>query len=417
MMEAGNIFTLEDCMMKNNTTAKRAVLELSLQWQSHYGLHNDRWYAEKIDFWRDFFPGNLRKNIAALTPGDVYREAFDAGSLVPEYTEKKIIEFPKNLFVNGHDSTLSRPLPGRFYPQSYAWKALNSFPETTTPFRLIAASANTLVADTNHPLAKTALTVEATMIQSMDTASQRGGAANDIAELLTINGPGMQVPDARCAIHPYMPYPLSRESEEEDSTFYRLPRLVHHLDSTARAHVRALYGRLLAPRSKILDLMSSWQSHLPDTLRDCHVTGIGLNREELESNKQLSFSLVHDLNMQPLLPFNDHHFDAVICTVSIEYLVRPREVMAEVARILRPGGIFVVIASDRWFPGKQIEPWADLHPFERQGLVLNYFLHENGFKQLRTESLRGYPRPAEDRHSHRLYLSDPLFVVSGIRRN
>lgn len=91
--------------------------------------------------------------------------------------------------------------------------------------------------------------------------------------------------------------------------------------------------------------------------------------------------------------------------------------MAEVARILRPGGIFVVVLSDRWFPGKQIEPWADLHPFERQGLVLNYFLHEKGFEQISTESLRGYLRPGDDRYGDQLYWSDPLFVVSATRRS
>lgn len=74
----------------------------------------------------------------------------------------------------------------------------------------------------------------------------------------------------------------------------------------------------------------------------------------------------------------------------------------------------MVITSDRWFPGKQILPWADLHPFERQGLVLNYFLHEKGFSKLYTESLRAYPRPVEDQHNDRIYLLDPLFVVSRV---
>lgn len=397
--------------------AQRAVIEFSLQWQSQYARHNDRWYAEKIDFWRDFFPGNLQQKIATLSPGETCREDFTTGKLVPEYAENKVIEFSRNLFSGSTAGGATTPQPGKFYPHSYAWKALHSFPENTTPFRLTAASAKTIVADTNHPLARFPLTVEATMMQRIDTVTQRGGASNDIAELLTSNGPGMQIPDMRCAIPPCGSYPLARSNNEDDSEFYRSPRLVHHLDSSARAHVRAIYGRLLAPGSKILDLMSSWQSHLPSTLKDCHVTGIGMNREELEHNNQLSFSLVHDLNLQPLLPFSDHHFDAVICTVSIEYLVRPSEVMAEVARILRPGGIFIVITSDRWFPGKQILSWADLHPFERQGLILNYFLHEKEFEQLHTESLRGYPRPAEDRHSDRMYLSDPLFVVSGIRRS
>ncbi len=404
-------------MKKTVKAAKRATIEFSLQWQSHCARHNDRWYAEKIDFWRDFFPGNLQQNIAALTPGETYREDFSAGSLVPEYAEKKVIEFSKNLFTGPSDGSVAIPEPGNFYPQSYAWKALHSFPENSTPFRLIAASATTLTADTNHPLALFPLTIEASMVECMDTATQRGGAANDLAETLTINGPGMQAPDARCAINPYDSYPLQRSNEEDDRTFYRSPRLVHHLDRTARVHVQGIYGRLLAPGIKILDLMSSWESHLPDTLNICQVTGLGLNSKELESNAHLSSTLVHDLNKQPLLPFADKHFDAVICTVSIEYLVRPREVMAEVARILRPGGIFVVITSDRWFPGKQIAPWANLHPFERQGLVVNYFLHEKGFGQLYTESLRGCPRPAEDQYSGQMYWSDPLFVVSGIRRS
>ena len=404
-------------MRKTGKVATRAAIEFSLQWQSQYARHNDRLYAEKIDFWRDYFPGNLQQNIAALLPGETCREAFGPGCLVPAFSDKKVIRFSKNLFAGNNPGTKTSPEPGRFYPQCYAWRALNSFPENAIPFRLIGASEDTLVADTNHPLAGFPLVIEASMVQGMESAIQRGGASNDIAELLTINGPGMQVPDARCGIPPYGSYPFGRNDEEDDSSFYRLPRFVHHLDSTARNHVQAIYGRLLAPGLKILDLMSSWESHVPDTLKNCQITGVGLNREELESNRQLSCSLIHDLNKQPLLPFSDGYFDAVICTVSIEYLIRPREVMTEVARILRPGGIFVVITSDRWFPGKQILPWADLHPFERQGLVLNYFLHEQGFKQLYTESLRGYPRPTEDRHSDRIYQSDPLFMVSGVRRS
>lgn len=396
---------------------KRAAVEFSLQWQSRFGQHTDRWYAEKIDFWRDFFPGNLQQNIAALSPGGTRQEDFDPGILVPEYSEKKVIEFARSLYSVAPQAMAALPERGRFYPQSHAWRPLHSFPDTTAPFRLIAASAETLTADTNHPLACFPLTVTASMVESLDVANQRGGAANDIAEMLTMGGPGMQVPDARCLINPYDSYPFTRSSDEEDGAFYRSPRFVHHLDGRARTNVQAVYGRLLRPGTKILDLMSSWESHLPEPLKDCEVSGIGLNREELASNAQLAHSLVHDLNSLPSLPFEDKHFAAVICTVSIEYLVRPREVMAEVARILRPGGIFVVILSDRWFPGKQISPWADLHPFERQGLVLNYFLHEKGFDQLSTESLRGYPRPVEDRYSDQLYWSDPLFVVSAIRRS
>lgn len=393
--------------------ANWAAMDFSLQWQSPYGKHQDRRFAEKVDFWRDFFPGSMQEKLPELSPGDKYMESFGAGLLVPEYSHKNVIEFPKTLFTQEQDGILTAPEPGRFYPKSYAWKALNTFPNDTTPFRLVEAYEKTLVADTNHPLAKYPIVVEVTMEDFLKSSTQRGGTSNDITELLTKNGPGMQVPGKGCESSPYKGYPLRRNIEEDDKEFYRSPRFVHHLDRTARLHVQSTYSRLLSSGMRVLDLMSSWESHLPDNLRDCEITGVGLIREELKSNKQLSGFIVQDLNKNPLLPYSGQRFDAAICTVSIEYLVRPREVIAEVARILRPGGIFVVITSDRWFPGKLIIPWADLHPFERQGLVLNYFLHEKGFMELRTESLRGYPRPAEDEYSNQMALSDSLFVVSG----
>jgi len=404
--------------MKNTQKeAQRAALEFSIQWQSPYGNHTDRWYAEKIDFWRDFFPGNMHQNVSVLSHGEKYSEAFAAGCLVPPYSEKNIRRFPINQFSTNKTGELLIPEHDRFYPKGYAWKALNSFPNDATPFRLVEVDNETLVADTNHPLAKFPITIHALMVERLQVANQRGGSANDVAALLTQNGPGMQIPAGRIQVNPYREYPFARNNTVDDVEFYRSPRFVHHLDSKARDHVQSIYARLLAPGMRVLDLMSSWESHLPSTLQHCQVTGIGLNTEELERNKQLSNFIIQDLNKTPLLPLSDNSFDVALCTVSIEYLLQPREVMAEVARVIRPGGIFVVISSDRWFPGKQILPWAHLHPFERQGLVLNYFLHEPNFADLHTESIRGYPRPVEDAYSHQMALSDSLFIVSGRRQN
>lgn len=390
-------------------------MEFSLLWQSPYAHHNDKSYAGKIDFWRDFFPGNLQENLSMLNPGQKYLETFEAGILVPEYSDKNVIEFPRTLFAHNQDGLVITPEPGRFYPKSYAWKALHSFPHDTTPFRLVDIFDKTLVADSNHPLAKFPVEVEVSMVTHLNTATQRGGSCNDLAELLTKNGPGMQIPVEGWDKTPIKAYPFTRLNEQDDKAFYRSPRFVHHLDSTARSHVQSIYSKLLSPGMKVLDLMSSWESHMPDKLQDCGVTGVGLNEEELKGNEQLSSYLIHDLNKAPVLPFPGQQFDAAICTISIEYLIRPLEVMAELARVIRPGGIFIAIVSERWFPGKQILPWASLHPFERQGHVLNYFLHEKRFTELRTESFRGYPRPAQDKYSEQLPFSDSLFIISGKR--
>ncbi|GAB6191431.1 methyltransferase domain-containing protein [Desulfocastanea catecholica] len=396
-----------------NTTTKRAIVEFSVQWQSPYASHRDRVYAGKIDFWRDFFPGNMHDGIMALGIGEKYVEQFAAGVLVPPYSTTHVRHIRKKDFAKDRAADTVTPVVGRYYPQDLAWKQLNCFPGDTTPFRIIGATETSLLADTNHPLARYALTVAAQILDVQEIAVQRGGSLTDIADLICQNGPGMQIPTEKAEMSMYGAYPFHRANTEVDAEFYRTPRLVQHLDDTARRHVRDMYGRLLQPGMQILDLMSSMESHLPGNARDYAVTGLGLNKEEMQRNKALLTYVLQDLNAVSPLPFGDNTFDAVLCTVSIEYLTRPCVVMAEIERVLRPGGVAVVVISDRWFPGKEIEIWPDLHPFERQGYVLNLFRRQKGLIKLHTESIRGYPRPYDDRHNASTFTSDPIFAVWG----
>lgn len=122
--------------------------------------------------------------------------------------------------------------------------------------------------------------------------------------------------------------------------------------------------------------MSSWRSHVPQNLKLDSLIGFGLNREEMLQNPQLTDHVIHDLNRDPSLPLIDNEFDAVICTVSVEYLIHPFEVFREIARILKPDGFFIVTFSNRWFPPKVIRIWSELHDFERIGLVLEYFCRQ-----------------------------------------
>jgi SAM-dependent methyltransferase len=268
-----------------------------------------------------------------------------------------------------------------------------------------------LVIDTNHPLARYPLQVTALVQQTSTIAAQRGGSLNDIADMITASGPGMQAPVDGMRYFLRGGTVLRREDESDDRLYYHSPRLVHHLDGTARNQVSSCYGRTLENETRVLDLMSSWESHIPDSLESCHVEGLGLNEQELAANQRLSGYLVHDLNEEPVMPIAESSFDAVVCTVSIEYLCRPLEVLSELARILVPGGILALTISERWFPGKQVAQWADLHPFERQGLVLGYLLDQGAFTAIHTESVRGYPRPATDRYSDRMSHSDSLYFI------
>ncbi|OPL15353.1 MAG: hypothetical protein AVO38_10815 [delta proteobacterium ML8_D] len=393
--------------------ADRASLEFSVNWEGRSALHRDRYFAGKVDPACDIFPGDMGRHVAVLNEGECYKQGFEAGVLVPPFESSKIIEFKASQFARLHEGKTIVPRLGRFYPKGFAWSALKCYSENLDPFRLIEIDNGALTADTNHPLASYPLTLEAIYLKKLGTVQDYGGSCNDISEMIMNGGPGMQMPYPGIATDFYFEYPFRRKNEDEDTLFYRTPRFVNHLDRKAVDQVKSIYSRLLRSDSKILDLMSSWISYLPDTLENYESIGLGLNGEELKANRQLSGFVLQDLNRSHELPFEDNEFDSVVCTASIEYLIKPIQVIGEVARITRPGGLFISTFSDRWFPGKEIQPWSDMHPFERQGLVLDYYLKTDAFEDLHTESIRGLPRPLDDIHIQETVISDPIFAVWG----
>ena len=158
-----------------------------------------------------------------------------------------------------------------------------------------------------------------------------------------------------------------RVDESPDAEFYAEPRMVAHIDPATIEALTAEYRERLRPGDDVLDLMSSWISHLPEGIELGRVAGLGMNAEELAANPRLTGAVVQDLNENPELPYDDASFDAVLNAVSVQYLTRPLEVYAEVARVLRPGGLSVVAMSHRCFPTKAIAAFRALGPAQRRG--------------------------------------------------
>jgi len=172
---------------------------------------------------------------------------------------------------------------------------------------------------------------------------------------------------------------FARVDEAPDAEFYAEPRLVLHVDLATIAALTALYREELPAGACLLDLMSSWVSHLPSDVAYARVAGLGMNAAELAANPRLHDRVVQDLNRSPDLPYPDQSFDAVLCAVSVQYLTRPVEVFRDCARVLRPGGKLLIATSHRLFPTKAIAAWRNLGPGDRTRLLHGYLARAGGF--------------------------------------
>ena len=192
---------------------------------------------------------------------------------------------------------------------------------------------------------------------------------------------------------------FTRQDESPDEHFYVQPRMVAHIDDATISALTTFYQEMIPPRGRVLDLMSSWISHLPDSPYE-HISGLGMNADELAANPVLNDWCVHNLNETPRLPYDDDRFDAVIIAVSVQYLTSPFAVFAEIARCLVPGGLCIVAMSHRCFPTKAVQAFHLLPPEDRVRLVASYMSSSDAFEQINFTD-----RSPPD--------ADPLWIVHG----
>jgi len=193
---------------------------------------------------------------------------------------------------------------------------------------------------------------------------------------------------------------FNRQDDSADEAFYASPRMVNHIDDATINEITKFYRQTLSPEHELLDLMSSWVSHLPADINYKKVTGLGMNLDELNANVLLDQVLVHNLNTTPVMPFSDASFNAVMIVVSIQYLTRPFEVFEEIQRVLKPEGRCIVAMSHRLFPTKAIYAFQTLAPQDRVELVKEY-MRRGGLSKI--EFIDRSPEKA-----------DPLWIIQGI---
>jgi SAM-dependent methyltransferase len=394
-----------------DTRSEQATVEVRIDWENEGIRHHNRDYFEKISFWRDIFPGSLSLKLPDSS-GNWLSETFPPGELVPQWSKNNLHTVKlKNLKLPRKHGPAIEIHCGRHYPRYIAAGTAGIFDGNLQPLRITALDEHNATIDLNHPLSRSPITVAARIIKDLGAGLERGGRCTDVVMDALNAGIGLE------ALYPsgetdfLSNSSFNRMDDREDSQFYETARLVQHLDRTAIEQVSEIYGRFLQPGMQMLDLMSSWVSHIPESVTDLAVTGLGMNTDELAKNPRLTRQLIQDINLQTSLPFDDRQFDAVICTASVEYLTDPVAVFRELGRVLKPGAPAIITFTDRWFPTKVIELWTSLHPFERLALVQEYFRSAGNFINIETETARGRPRPEDDQYARQQAFADPVYAA------
>lgn len=392
------------------TDSSLARMNYTVSWNSDNIHHSEYFHAADVNMWRDIFPEPISSKLLGSKTGDVISHSFTANEIIGRNSSSPL-SLPMHHWQPPSDNNLSfPPMAGRYYPQGFLHGVSGVYPQSATPMRVISANPDTFTVDLNHPLNGRQIEVMIGIEDIYQPPKERGGHCSDRLTDILENGPGME---ARIATNPIMfdrKKAYQRFDPADDRAFYTASRMVSHIDSRASEHLTSLTGRFLQPGTKVLDLMASVDSHLPPD-HGLQVTGLGMNKQEMAANRNLSEYLTYDLNEDPKIPFPDRSFDAVLCNLSIEYLIMPEEVLRETARVLKPSGIIVVSFSNRWFPPKVTSLWTELHEFERMGYVLQ--LCWPYYDKLQTFSYRNWPRPTTDKHFPEMLTSDPLYVVTG----
>jgi SAM-dependent methyltransferase len=286
---------------------------------------------------------------------------------------------------------------GRLYPSK-----LLSVESPARMFRALGVTATEFTADFNAPLAYFDVDWKDKLVDTPVAAE------GNVDALLRFAGMEAPLADGETDFGDVDGY--ERSDNGDDREFYRRPRRIVHVDAVCRSRIAALYAEQLTPGARVLDLMAGWRSHLPPDLGP--VSGLGMNEEELADNPELHDYCVHDLNQSAKLPYDDASFDAVVNTVSIEYLIAPVAVLREVRRVLRPGGVLLICFSSRYLPPKVIRLWTRMLPMERLGMVLQW-MNQAGFVDMTVQSERGLQRDPRDRYTAQLREMDPLFAAWG----
>ena len=193
----------------------------------------------------------------------------------------------------------------------------------------------------------------------------------------------------------------------DDKIFYHQPRFVNHLSHSFRNRLTHLYSQYLYNHYVVLDLMSSWVSHLPENTKYKKVIAHGMNESELKSNLRVDSFWVQDLNKTQNIPLEDSSVDIGLIVAGWQYLQYPEQVSLELSRVIKNDSYLIISFTNRAFWTKSPNIWINSSEEGRIEYVKSV-LSNNGWNIERIFNELTYEKKLFGFYSSE---SDPFFSV------
>ena len=201
-------------------------------------------------------------------------------------------------------------------------------------------------------------------------------------------------------------YQRKKLDESNDEEFYFDPKFVYHLDANFRQNLSDLYEIEIDNYSTVLDLMSSWDSYLPQEKKYKKVIGHGLNKQELEKNKIFDTYWLQNFNLNQEIPLENESVDYCLMVAAWQYLQYPENLTREIFRILSNQGKFIISFSNRAFWHKAPNIWTSSTEEERIKYVRKVLI-SNGFNEPRI--IKKFNEPALNIFN--FFSKDPFYCL------
>lgn len=133
----------------------------------------------------------------------------------------------------------------------------------------------------------------------------------------------------------------------------------------------------------VLDIGCNNGQHTIKTSQKCHqIIGLDSDKKQLKIARNSAIDqkknnvYFKSFNLEKKLPFKDKSFDKILCLDVLEHIIKRKQLMTEIKRLLKPKGLAFIAIPNINTSWKKIQKKVDLNPFADPDHKIEYSISE-----------------------------------------